>query len=172
MASFETEAGFQSGLLANSTPFHVSYTKHVGDMQPLSGHSMEGKRGLFADSGSTRQRSLHQADRRTGTETSWLICTHSQNCQIVRYATAKRARESHEQITCVWLVSRQWPVTPKKKGVFLFVCFLIHNLKQNEAQCACAESTHKGVNLVLERRHINTTTKSRVAHGNSHLSCK
>ena len=70
MASFETEAAFQSGLLANSTLFHVSYTKHVGDMQPLSGHSMEGKRGLFADSGSTRQRPLHEADRRTGTETS------------------------------------------------------------------------------------------------------
>ena len=46
------------------------------------------------------------------------------------------------------------------------------SLKQNEAQSAHAESTHKGVNQRSKvDRHTNTTTKTRVAYGNSHLEC-
>ena len=45
-----------------------------------------------------------------------------------------------------------------------------YNLKQNEAQSARAESTHKGVNYAQKMSHKHNN-KHLVAYGNSHVAC-
>ena len=51
-------------------------------------------------------------------------------------------------------------------------CVRTQRVKQNEAQSARAESTHKGVNLHSKDVTETKTTETRVSYGNSHLACE
>ena len=51
-------------------------------------------------------------------------------------------------------------------------CERTQRVKQNEAQSARAESTHKGVNLRSKDVTQTKTTKTRVSYGNCHLACE
>ena len=51
-------------------------------------------------------------------------------------------------------------------------CERTQRVKQNEAQSARAESTHKGVNLHSKDVTETKTTETRVSYGNSHLACE
>ena len=51
-------------------------------------------------------------------------------------------------------------------------CVRTQRVKQNEAQSARAESTHKGVNLRSKDVTETKTTETRVSYGNSHLACE
>ena len=51
-------------------------------------------------------------------------------------------------------------------------CVRTQRVKQNEAQSARAESTHKGVNLRSKDVTQTKTTKTRVFYGNSYLACE
>ena len=51
-------------------------------------------------------------------------------------------------------------------------CVRTERVKQNEANSACAESTHKGVNLRSKYVTQTKTAKTRVSSGNSHVACE